>query len=183
MNEQNMALLSQSEIDTLIEFLNREREKTVVDSQVLNQESIDKLIRLIHNHREFVDNIGVSVPGQEEGRLRSFYDLYKLDYTKSDGYELQMSLNEKNQAELYLETGKGIRLPIVPEQLDDPLFQGTSAGWGVCVMPVVFAQTARTFEISYSAEMMEQVCRRYALMMYGKEDAPIPKPFLAEGEK
>ena len=39
---QDFSLLSQSEIDTLIEFISDKRE--TVDSSVLNQASIDKLL-------------------------------------------------------------------------------------------------------------------------------------------
>ena len=42
---QDFSLLSQSEIDTLINFINDKREG--VDSSVLNQESIDKLLEML----------------------------------------------------------------------------------------------------------------------------------------
>lgn len=183
MGEQNMTLLSQSEIDTLIEFLNREKEKKMVESQVLSQESIDKLIQLIHGHRELAYKAGITLTAAEESRevLRDFYGAQEAEYTEEEPHRLWMQINEKDQAELCVgENTEDAQIRILPEHLRNLAFQGESAGWGVCVMPVVFAQVAAYFDLKYTDDVMEQVRRRYALKMYGDENASIPAPFLAE---
>lgn len=182
MGEQNMALLSQSEIDTLIEFLNREKEKKIVESQVLSQESIDKLISLIHGHREQAYRAGISLTAAEESRqvLQEFYAAQKVDHSEAERQKLWMSVNEKDQVELCVGDGaENVHIRIMPEHLRNLAFQGESAGWGVCVMPAVFAQVAAYFNLKYTDEMMAQVCKRYALKMYGDENSVVPAPFLA----
>jgi len=177
MSKQNMTLLSQREIDTLVEFLRREKD---VDSDVLNQQNIDKLIRLVHAHQERFYRVSLFALSAEEGweALRDFYTQWNVDTSKAKEFELQMK--EAEQVELWIVDGSGEPVtPIVPEQLTDLSFQGESHGWGSCIMPAVFVQVAEYFRLNYTEEMMEKVCERYALTMYGNKEAEIPELFLA----
>ena len=64
---QDFSLLSQSEIDTLINFINDKREG--VDSSVLNQESIDKLLEMLRFNNGRAKKEEILHMGEVEGTL------------------------------------------------------------------------------------------------------------------
>ena len=64
---QNFSLLSQPEIDTLIDFINEKREG--VDSSVLNQESIDKLLEMLRFNDGRAKKDEILHMGEVEGTL------------------------------------------------------------------------------------------------------------------
>ena len=73
MSEKNMTLLSQKEIDTLIEFLSGEDWRKGASNDVLNQESVDRLIALIRSShvRRRLGGLRMVVERSEE--LKKFY--------------------------------------------------------------------------------------------------------------
>lgn len=64
---QDFSLLSQSEIDTLIEFISDKRE--TVDSSVLNQASIDKLLEMLRFNDGRAKNEEILTIGEVSGAL------------------------------------------------------------------------------------------------------------------
>ena len=178
MSEQkNMALLSQSEIDTLIAFLNREKEKTVVESEVLSQESIDKLIDLIQNNQGIRSEELQLRMGLVGDALAFFYATQDATYQRGLKYELTVELGDV--VKLYAKNPQsGAQIELLPEYLQELTFAGESCGWGICLMPVVFRQVADKMELVYGADTWEQVQKHFAKNMYGKEDVNIPAIYL-----
>jgi len=178
MSEQkNMALLSQSEIDTLIAFLNREKEKSVVESEVLSQASIDKLIELIQsNHGSQREELKFQMELAGDA-LALFYATQDTTYQRGLNYELIIKTGE--QVELYAKNPEsGVQIELLPEHLQELTFTGESCGWGICLMPAVFRQVAEKMHLVYGEDTWEQVQKSFACTMYGREDVKIPTIYL-----
>ena len=94
MSEKNMTLLSQKEIDTLIEFLRGEDWRKRSNNEVLNQESIDRLIALIRSShgRRRLGGLRMVVERSEE--LKEFYATQDEDYTDQSVYEMAVGVRE-----------------------------------------------------------------------------------------
>ena len=177
MSKQNMALLSQSEIDTLISFLSNEKDKSGVGSEVLSQESIDKLISIIktgNQEHKFQMHLPVSMSDDE--KVIAFFSSSDKTYSESAAYELLFGvekgsgcLNGKNK-----ESGAlvAIRPCDVTEGSKD------EADWGKCIMPSLFDLVAGFLHLKYTQDTMDAVCENFAKVMYGKKDAKIPKVYL-----
>lgn len=181
MSEPNMALLSQAEIDTLIDFLSKEKKKVSVNSEVLNQESIDKLISLIRtnqnaNHK-FLMRLPIALAGDEQ--LIDFYSSADESFGASTSYELIFRVNDEDYVELYgRNMESGVLVPIAPEHVLDPKSQEAAGNWGRCLMPVAFDQIATYLHLQYARETLDQVCARFAVVMYGNEKADLPEVYL-----
>lgn len=175
--QKNMALLSQNEIDTLIAFLNREKEKSVVESEVLSQESIDKLIDLIQSNQGIKSDelqFQMALAGDV---LALFYVTQDTTYQRGLKYELIVETGE--QMKLYAKNPEsGAQIVLLPEYLQDLNYTGESCGWGICLMPAVFRQVAEKMELAYGADTWEQVQKHFAKTMYGREDVKIPTIYL-----
>ncbi len=179
MSEKNMTLLSQKEIDTLIEFLRGEDWRKRSNNEVLNQESIDRLIALIRSShgRRRLGGLRMVVERSEE--LKEFYATQDEDYTDQSVYEMAVGVREDGQLELAAcNKASGKQIPIWPEHLLKLSFTGTSSGWGRCLMPRLFYQAADTLGLEYTEETEEAVKRQFAAVMYGDEKAELPDLYL-----
>lgn len=181
MIEQSMALLSQAEIDTLIDFLNREKQKTSVDSSVLNQESIDKLIKLVLSNQgaehRFRMRLPIMMTGDEQ--LISFYSAADESFGNSSRYELIFEIDGQDGVVLSgrnMETG--VLVPITPDHVLNPECKDAAGNWGRCIMPAAFDQVATFLRLQYTRETLDQVCARFAEVMYGDETAALPEVYL-----
>jgi len=179
MSKQNMALLSQSEIDTLISFLSTEKDKNGVGSEVLSQDSIDKLINIIKSgsvaEHKFQMHLPIAMTDDE--KIIAFFSSADDTYSKTAAYEL---LFEKKGSQVNI-CGKnkesGALVPIRPCDI----VEASSAdedSWGKCIMPAVFDQVAGFLHLKYTQDTMDEVCAVFAKVMYGKADAKIPKVYL-----
>ncbi len=171
MNESSFSLLTQKEIDTLVNFLsNRE----FVSNEVLSQDSIDKLIHLVqHNDvtASILDDMGLKVPTQsdilQEIRLRdNSSDICELCCTidKTTNY---IVLTGKNTV-----TGK--EKPITPSVLDRRELIGIASHWGYCITPILFDKIARIFSLKYSRKTYEFVYQLFAEKNFGNTEQTIP---------
>lgn len=171
MKETNFSLLNQQEIDTLVDFLSKSREG--VDSDVLSQHSIDKLIRLIRHDDLSSTNLG---------ELDSVH--IKIDILKDLGIredasqicELTFSIDAETGFVVLTATNTvtGKFYNITPASLDRLEVLGGATAWGCSIPPVTFNKIARIFNCKYSRHTYEDICALFALKNYGSKEQKLP---------
>lgn len=171
MNETNFSLLNQQEIDTLVDFLSKSKDE--LDSTVLSQQSIDKLIRLISHDDLSSTNLG---------ELDSAH--IKMDILKDLGIredaseicELTFSIDPETDFVVLsaINTVTGKSYNITPASLDRLEILGGAVSWGYSIPPVTFNKIARIFNCKYSRHTYEDICALFALKNYGSRDVKLP---------
>lgn len=184
MSEKNMVLLSQEEIDTLIQFLTVKKDS--VDSGVLNQESIDKLILLIKN-ADLADlklKTLLSITANREEKAIDLEKLHAVDELVKKR-ELIFKLNDTTgYVELYAADSKSDQeIAITPNNLNDLSISEDSSRWGYAIAPATFQHVARIFKLKYTMETYTAICERFALKIYGDMNSEIPAIFLPDREE
>lgn len=165
----NLSLLSQYEVDTLVEFL--QENKDAVDSSVLNQRSVDKLIELLRYDNNRRKQEVISALPELEGSLANAVTVredagqvceicFRVD--EADGFIKILVRNTVN----------GKEMEITPAIVDSD----DEVNWGRCISPIVFCRLASALDVKYTADTYEIVCRQYAECMFG--DAKHKIPFL-----
>lgn len=178
---EDKTLLSQSEIDTLIAFLTNSEAAPI--GTVLDQRSIDKLIDLVkyNNNRGFfiggqaaetVEEIAVLEPGMD------------LDVQRKD-FELICQKDARNFVEVLCVNSKdGTMYKITPGcLLHNRRVEEDNTEWGLAISPMNFNKIALLFGIRYSSETFRNVCGNFAKVLYGDEDATIPKIYYPPDEE
>lgn len=173
MNESSFSLLTQKEIDALMNFLSS-KDKCIT-RDVLSQSSIDKLIRLISSN----DIHKVELAALDDLDVRPAFDPLKdlqLREDVSEVCELCVALDKDTDfIRLYaknIETGK--EYPITPATLDrTELVSGTTC-WGTSIAPVLFDKIARIFQLKYSRQTYNQVYSRYLVKNFDGSTKKIP---------
>lgn len=171
MNKPNFSLLNQQEIDTLVDFLSKSRES--VNSDVLNQESIDKLIRLIRY--DDLSNVRLDELEAMHFQMDILGDLGVRD-DASQPCELTFSIDPATQFMSLTVTNMvtGKTYDISPASLDRmEMFSGVSS-WGYCIPPLSFNKIARIFQCKYSRQTYEDVCALFAERIFGSREARLP---------
>lgn len=160
MNTQNLTLLSQEEIDTLVDFLSS---KKSITGDILSQESIDKLIALIQN----TDKKTVSLINAEH---------IEAALSPETSNELSCKLDDTTKyIMLYTMDKDRHEVPVTPAGVEHP-----SVLWGYAIAPNVFDHIAQTNQLQYSKETFQFICDTFAKVMYGDKDYPIPDFYLPE---
>lgn len=173
MNE-NMSLLSQNEVDTLISFM-REKQGDEINGSVLSQNSVDKLISLLENVSS-KDGIRLNSSAITAGTTSIIAAGKSLQKGK---YDLTFKCDDKGQIMLYACSEEGDDpVAITPQTVTEHPNAKAPKTWGCCIMPAAFVQVARELGISYSEETLEEVKRIFAEKMYGSPDSPIPTVYL-----
>lgn len=169
MEQNNFSLLSQEEIDSLVNYLRKGNHK-IVESKVLNQESIDKLILMMQSFRE------VTADNQN---VRAVSCVLSGDRT----WSLEMSVNDsRGYVELYVTDGNKHE-KITPESFAAGCFLGDNSQWGFAISPSMFCDVASVFGIRFTKETYEQVVRQFAKINYGSPDYPVPSFYLADNQR
>lgn len=171
----NLSLLSQNEIDTLVNFLLEK--KSTVDSSVLSQSSIDKLIELIRydnslRRQELIPSVA-HVSENQLGQMG-------IRQNKEELCELRCETDGDTgflQIVVYNTTTEQSML-LTPSSLTGE----DSEGWGFCISPSLFCRLARALGAKYSAQTYDLVCDRFAKCVFGSEDHKIPVLYLPEQE-
>lgn len=162
---QNFSLLTQDEIDTLVSFLIDK--KNAVNSDVMNQQSIDKLIFLItHDRRQLMSML------DPLSCIDTEY-LFKKNFRQNDQEicELRVSIVENDYLKLTahnLTTNQD--LEITPAIMSD----NDAETWGRCLPPVTFNRLAKNLGLKYTAETYKLICNQFARINYDDEDHAIP---------
>ena len=147
---QDFSLLSQSEIDTLIEFISDKRE--AVDSSVLNQASIDKLLEMLRFNDGRAKNEEILTIGEVSGALAELVTVRQGE----DVCVLECSVDPDNdfvRLEVVNDRTKE-RMTITPEMFN----QGDGELWGHCIAPLVLHRMARALNVKYTSETYETMC-------------------------
>lgn len=167
MEENNFSLLSQEEIDSLVAYL--KGNTRTVESKVLNQESIDKLILMMQTFR------GTTT---EKKNVRAIKAVLSGDKT----WELQILVNENTKyMELYATEGSR-QEKITPESFLNGCFLDDDSQWGFSISPTIFCNVASLYGIRFTRETYEQVVRQFAKVNYGTLDYTVPAFYLADSK-
>lgn len=171
----SFSLLSQLEIDTLVAFLTEK--KNSINSDVLNQESIDKLIMLLHTDKErmALSNLLLSSSAGME--------LLSATNFRSDIHEVCELLFQVNNDTGFVELKIFNTVSKETIELTPRLFsKGDSEHWGAAIQPSFFNRIAHVLTLKYTQETHDNVCRRFAKIMYGDENFKLPLIYLPGNE-
>lgn len=174
MSKTSFSLLNQQEIDTLVDFLSKSKED--VNSNVLNQESIDKLISLIRH--DDLSNVRLDDLDSIHFEMDILGDLGIRD-DKSQLCVLTFSLDPATQFIVLTATNtvNGKTYNITPACLDRmEMFNGV-ASWGYFITPLIFNKIARIFQCKYSRQTYEDVCALFAEKLFGSKDVHLPSVY------
>lgn len=172
MSDANLTLLTQKEIDALVDFLSNHN---FVSDEVLNQNSVDKLIHLVkHNdiNRVHLDDIGLKAPAE--------YDILQELHIREDASEVCELLCSVDEATQFLvltakNTVTGKEMVISPSVLDrNELVSSSSTCWGYCITPILFDKIARIFTLKYSRTTYETVYNIFAEKNFGSSAQNVP---------
>ncbi len=171
MNETNFSLLNQKEIDTLVTFLSQS--KDTVNSDVLSQDSIDKLIRLISH--DGLSSVRLDELEAIHVQIDILGDLgIREDPTQVCELTFQVDPETEFLTLTATNTSTGKTYPISPAALDHLEVFRSSISWGYSMPPILFNKIARIFNCKYSRKTYKNICALYALKNYGSEDLQLP---------
>lgn len=167
----SFSLLSQQEIDTLVKFLTEK--KKGVDSDVMSQNSIDKLLRLIQTDKNrLVLNSSITV----DSLTTTFLEEIDFRDSTDEVCELRCSVNpETNFIELSIfNTATEKTLVLIPKMFDEE----DAENWGYSIPPFFFNLLAQSLTLKYTQETLDFVCGVFAKVNYGAEDRKISEMYL-----
>ena len=164
---ENMALLSQEEIDTLIEFILENSGKGEV-GEVLDQKSIDKLIMLLKagpkNKLRFdaetpyvVGKAFLVLDGNADAAEQRKNCTLECRINPNNGYAQVVCINKALNKEYIL----------TPTCLESLQYVKDDAEWGYAVPPLTFDKIASLLDVKYTKAAFDYVCELYAKKMYG----------------
>lgn len=164
---QSYSLLTQEEIDVLVTFLNAK--KSSLNSDVLNQTSVDKLIYLITNDRQqIVKDLFDPLANVNSALLET------LNFKKNTDElcELRCELAEDTGMLklIIFNTVTEKMMEITPKMLDE----SDIAEWGNCISPAMFNRIARALSLKYTTETHNKICALFAKATFGDETHTIP---------
>ncbi|MCH5273978.1 MAG: hypothetical protein J1E35_09920 [Lachnospiraceae bacterium] len=178
MNENTLlsqALLSQEEIDALVNFLTNNKK---VSNEVLDQESIDRLIKVLSDSK-FLER---SDTGSKAGRFgaNSVLSVEKDIALQREQCVLSYEKDEKGNAHVFcVNHVTGAKYEITPECLgQSSLVESTGESWGRAVMPALFDLAAMQLQVKYTSEIFSKVCGDFAELIYGDAEARISNVYL-----
>ncbi len=174
MSETNMSLLSQSEIDSLIAFLNENRNNDSISGDTLSQSSINKLIELVKLLPSLDKNILLNTAA-----IKADASSFFADKNNVKDYELAFKTNNDGQINIFacnVETNDIIT--ISPMMISANNTENLPETWGSCMSPNTFHRISELLKVKYSNETFSDLKALFAKKMYGSEDAVIPAFYL-----
>lgn len=167
----SFSLLTQKEVDTLVAFLNNNRE--AMNSDVMNQNSIDKLINLITNDSDRIILDLFDPFARIDQDILEASDFY-LD--KNDVCELCFSVDDATGFVILTayNTVTGKTLEITPKLIN----KSDTEDWGYFIPPIFFNRVAKVFNMKYTTETHNKVCDTFAKYIYGSEKHKIAEIYL-----
>lgn len=161
---QSYSLLNQDEIDVLVNFLTDKKKS--VDSDVMSQNSIDKLIYLITNDRQQLMNILdplVCVDPElleNNGFRQNDDELCELRCSVADNGYLKLTAYN---------TVTDVSLEITPTLFNS----NDTEDWGKCISPMTFNRLAKALHLRYTTETHQSICSIYAKAIFDDENHPV----------
>ena len=174
---ENRTLLSQSEIDALVSFLQQgsDTPEPVAIGDVLDQSSIDKLVDIIR----FNNSHGVMLNNDTTAAILSAgnVDIIAPDGSTVDrsACELEFRLADSGMAQIYCKAKDGAEYPISPDSLRQRKYVAEGSEWGFAISPRHFNKIANLFRVNYSQDTFNEVVARFAEITYGSRDAEVSK--------
>lgn len=171
----SFSLLNQIEIDTLVKFLIEQ--KSTVDSDVMSQKSIDKLIDLIQTDK---DRLALNIAfAYSDVDISTWSHLDFRDHA-DEVCELIISKDADDgyvNLSIYNTVSKKTTL-LSPDNFDE---QDTKE-WGLSIPPTTFCQIAALLSLKFTQKTYDTVCSIYAQHNYHDENHKIPEIFLPDND-
>ena len=171
----NMTLLSQTEIDTLVQFLLEKKQD--VNNEVLNQDSIDRLIHLIHTTQ--VNSIYAgSAASAVQKRIQTILSIRE---DESQVCELKVEKTDSGFIDILITNqDTNITYKITPTGASELNAAEDGTQWGRCVSPLIFIDIAEAYSAKFSEDTYEKICSLYAEVLFGDKEYRIPAFFLPD---
>ena len=175
--ETNLTLLTQDEIDTLVDFLEEKKAGVRMNGEVLPQDSIDKLIRLIQRRKVETTNFDRLLNHVSNEKCLSEAGIRE----ENQICQLIAGISEKGFIELTIKnTATGKTVLITPDGFASQDLSKTDSEWGYSIMPAFFDQIAKIYNLKYTKENLDFVCRVFAEKNFGNKDAELSAAFLPD---
>ncbi|MDE7327421.1 MAG: hypothetical protein K2N63_14310 [Lachnospiraceae bacterium] len=175
---QNMALLSQTEIDTLLDFL----QKSKVGEEVMDQGSIDRLINLLQTDQKREIKFDTDVPQVHSDDGQPLLLLEGLSSAKEQSLcvlECQVDAQTQFLHIFCRDESKDKEYEITPACISEMRFsQNDKSSWGYAIPPVTFDHIASLMMIKYTKSVFDKVCHIFAQRMFGGEWTEIPELYM-----
>lgn len=175
---QNMALLSQTEIDTLLDFL----QKSKVGEEVMDQTSIDRLIDLLQTDKKPELKFNAKIPemrGNDEQPILLLSGMSDIEEQKRCVLECRVDADTKYLHIVCRDEANGAEYEITPNSVSELRFRRTDTScWGYAIPPVTFDHIAALMTIKYTKSVFEAVCRTFAEHMFGNAQITIPEIYM-----
>lgn len=167
----SFSLLNQKEVDALVDFLNDK--KNSINSDVMSQKSIDKLITLITGDSDHIILDLFDPFASVDSSLLAALD-FRLD--DNDVCELCCSVDDATGFITLTahNTVTGKNLVITPKLIN----KHDTDEWGYSISPTFFNRIAKIFNMKYTKDTHDQVCNIFARHTYGSENHKIAEIYL-----
>lgn len=182
--DNNKTLLSQSEIDVLVRFLNSK--KDVVTGEVLEQSSVDKLLSLLQSRGQklYFDS---DMPQLKAGSGTAILVLdgeanigeqqraceLECEIDHQSGYVKVICVNKDN----------GNKYNMTPTCLEQASYmKGDTTVWGYAIPPLTFDTIATLLQVKYAKSTFDKVCEIYAERMFGDKSHLIPHIYMPSSQ-
>ena len=173
---ENMALLSQNEIDALVKFL---LEKQNIQSGVLDQGSIDRLVNVLQD-KAFMQKMGVAEEPMQNTTTKTVTQLLLLEgeqdfVVQQTNYELLFERDANGMVQVVCQSKiNAKRHLITPACLEQSRYTEEESVWGRTISPIIFDTISGMLHIRYSKETFLAVCDCFAEVVYGNKNSEIP---------
>ncbi|WP_310602528.1 hypothetical protein [Anaerosporobacter sp.] len=173
MSENNSkALLSQNEIDTLVRFL--VDQKQGIQSSVLTQESIDKLVHLLSS--KDLELLKFDITGITNDSSNETEEILSnlIHYDNSLEYELSFQVIDNKVVLTATNSDTNTTLHITPKSLEVMSLVEDESFWGCCIEPNLFDKIATVFHFKYRHETLDAITKLFTETMYGSASLELP---------
>lgn len=174
---QNMTLLSQDEIDTLVDFLMEKKQE--VNNQVLNQSSIDRLIHLIRTTH--INNVRAGSSIASDKQSNRIKTAMKIRTQEAQICELKVQVLENGFLDVTIvNQSTGCTYKVTPNGASEMTISDDDSQWGKCISPYTFVDISDAYDAKFSEETYEKLCSIYAKVKFDDENYQLPDFFLPE---
>ncbi len=175
---ENMALLSQGEIDILLDFLLKR--KRDVGMEVMDQDSIDKLIALLRAGGATQVRFDTAVP---EVKDSTAVPILVIDESREaqDECLLECEVDANGFLKVYcMNQMTNRRLRVTPNCVERMYYaEEDQSEWGRVLPPVMFDKIAALLKVKYTKKTFDEICNLYMKAAYGENsEQQIPEIFM-----
>ena len=182
---ENMALLSQNEIDALVKFLLEKQ--NIKSGVVLDQGSIDRLVNVLQD-KTFIQKMGnVAEEPMQNATTKAVAQLLLLEgeqdiVAQQTNYELIFECDAEGMIQVVCQSRLSAKRHVItPSCLEQSRYMEEESAWGKTISPIVFDTISGMLHIRYSKETFLRVCDRFAEVVYGNKNAEIPSFYMPNG--